>query len=105
MCYHRPMAHGMRVLILAGGLTVLSGGDAALAQKSDPLNDARAQYNQRNCDAAIRAAEEARAVPARADSADLIAARAYLERFRESAASDDLTNGRERLRRIDPQRL
>jgi thioredoxin-like negative regulator of GroEL len=35
----------------------------------------------------------------------LIAARAYLERFRDSAASDDLTNARERLRRLDPRRL
>ena len=53
-----------------------------------------------------RAAEEARgSLRRRADSADLIAARAYLERFRASGESDDLTNARERLRRIDPQRV
>ena len=51
------------------------------------------------------AAEQARLTPARADAADLVAARAYLERFRESAASDDLTNARDRLRRLDPQTL
>ena len=43
--------------------------------------------------------------PARADAADLVAARAYLERFRASDAAGDLTNARERLRRIDPQRF
>ena len=40
-------------------------------------------------EAAVSAAEEARS-PERADSADLIAARAYLERFRESVGPDDL---------------
>ena len=38
--------------------------------------------------------------PARADSANLIAARAYLERYRESAASEDLTNARDHLRSL-----
>jgi hypothetical protein len=71
----------------------------------DPLARARLLYNQRQFEAAISAAEEARRTPARADSADLVAARAYLERYRETAASDDLTNARDRLRRLDPQRL
>jgi hypothetical protein len=71
----------------------------------DPLARARALYNQHQFDAAVSEAEKARLLPSRADAADLIAARAYLERFRQSAASDDLTNGRERLRRLDPQHL
>jgi hypothetical protein len=71
----------------------------------DPLARARYLYNQRQYDAAVNAAEQARLTPARADAADLVAARAYLERFRISAASDDLTNARDRLRRIDPQRF
>jgi hypothetical protein len=71
----------------------------------DPLAKARLLYNQQLFEAAVDAAEEARLVPARADEADLVAARAYLERFRISAASDDLTNARDRLRRLDPQRL
>ena len=66
---------------------------------------ARLLYNQRQFEAAVSAAEQARLMPARADAADLVAARAYLERFRDSAASDDLTNARDRLRRIDPQRF
>src|SRR5207253_10413462 len=54
-------------------------------------------------EAAIRMAEQARAAPTLADSADLIAARSYLERFRETSSSDDLTKARDRLRRLDPQ--
>ena len=57
-------------------------------------------YNQREFTAALAAAEEASRTPARADSANLIAARAYLERYRESAASEDLTNARNHLRSL-----
>ena len=71
----------------------------------DPLAKARLLYNQQLFDEAVNAAEEARQIPARADEADLVAARAYLERFRDSAAADDLTNARDRLRRLDPQRF
>lgn len=78
---------------------------SSAAEKIDPLSQARLFYNQRDFTSAVKAAEQARLVPARADSADLIAARAYLERYRESAAADDLTSGRERLRRLEPQRL
>jgi hypothetical protein len=71
----------------------------------DLLARARLLYNERQFDAAVGAAEQARLIPARADGADLVAARAYLERFRASEADDDLTSARERLRRLDPQKL
>jgi len=71
----------------------------------DPLARARQLYNQQQYEAAVNAAEQARLTPARVDAADLIAARAYLERFRSSQASDDLTNARLRLRRLDPARF
>src|SRR5439155_8460231 len=71
----------------------------------DPLARARSLYNQKQFEAAVTAAEQARATPAHADAADLVAARAYLERYRASLASNDLTNARDRLRRIDPQRF
>jgi hypothetical protein len=58
-------------------------------------------YNQRDYTAALAAAEEAAQTPARTDSANLIAARAYLERYRESAASEDLTNARDHLRALN----
>src|ERR671939_692890 len=88
---------GLAVLVLMAG----PGASAA----DDPLSRARVLYNQKQFEAAVNAAEQARLMPARADAADLVAARAYLERYRQSAASDDLTNARERLRRLDPQRF
>jgi hypothetical protein len=72
------------------------------AASEEALVRARSLYNQRQFDAALEAAEEGRQTPTLADRADLIAARAYLERFRESASPDDLASARERLRRIDP---
>src|SRR5262245_23370762 len=98
LCYHRRMR-------LAAALVAVVGLGTFAHAADDPLARARVFYNQRQFVDAINAAEQARLVAARADSADLIAARAYLERFRESAASDDLTNARERLRRLDPKRL
>lgn len=75
------------------------------AAQRDPLDRARTLYNQRDFEAALAAADEARRSPERADSADLIAARAYLERFRDQSAADDLVRARERLRRINPARF
>jgi hypothetical protein len=93
------MAAACRLFLVL--LTAVPPASAA----DDPLARARLLYNQGQFEAAINAAEEARTVPARADAADLVAARAYLERFRESAATDDLANARERLRRLSPQRF
>jgi hypothetical protein len=76
-----------------------------LQAADDPLIRARLLYNQRQFEEAVNAAEQARQIPAHADLADLVAARAYLERFRESAAADDLVNARDRLRRLDPLRF
>jgi hypothetical protein len=90
---------------LAATTAVLMALFAPLAAADDPLSRARVLYNQGQFEAAVNAAEQARLTPARADAADLVAARAYLERFRASAASGDLVNARERLRRIDPQRF
>jgi hypothetical protein len=97
-----PMhADGFAVFVLSW----LIAAPAAAAAADDPRVRARLVYNERQITAAVSAAEEARLTPARADAADLIAARAYLERFRDSAASDDLTNARERFRRIVPVRF
>jgi hypothetical protein len=78
---------------------------AAAADPRDPLARARTLYNGGQYEAAIAAADQARLVVAQADRADLIAARSYLERFRESRAADDLDNARTRLKQIDPQRF
>jgi len=95
----------MRALCCALALSCFAGGVASAADSKDPLVRARLLYNQRLFEAAISSADEARRKPERADSADLIAARAFLERYRESAAAEDLTSARDRLRRIDPERL
>jgi len=60
-----------------------SASIGSAADPKDPLAHARTLYNQRQFDAAIAAADvEGRRTPDRADSADLIVARAYLERGR-----------------------
>ena len=87
-----------------GGLLLLWAASLA-AQSSDAHFRARLLYNDRQFEAAIVAADEARSAGVLVDAADLVAARAYLERFRESADAADLTSARERLRRIDPGRL
>jgi hypothetical protein len=84
---------------------LLAASTVSAADKPDALARARALYNQGEFQAAVNAAEQARLLIGMADGADLIAARAYLERFRESSATDDLANARDRLRRLDPQRL
>lgn len=101
MCYHASMRVGLVAVV---ALLVASTAFAA-AEERDPLTKARLFYNQRKFDAAIQAADEARSMPSLADAADLIAARAYLERFRESAGSDDLARAHDRLGRVDPRRF
>src|SRR5471032_3233427 len=93
----------MRRLAAAAALLLVT--TAPLLAADDPLARARTLYNEGRFDAAVNAAELARTTPSRADAADLVAARAYLERFRGSGAPDDLINARDRLRRIDPQRF
>jgi hypothetical protein len=88
---------------LAVSVALIVAVIAAPRAADDPLARARLLYNQGEFEAAVAAAELARQTPARADAADLVAARAYLERFRASDAADDLANARLRLRRIDPQ--
>jgi hypothetical protein len=90
---------------VVSAVLLLVATSASAADKPDALARARALYNQGQYEAAVNAAEEARLLAAAADSADLIAARAYLERFRETSTATDLTNARDRLRRLDPQRL
>ena len=75
------------------------------ADEHDALARARLFYNQREFDRAIEAAEKARIDPEWADRADLVSARAYLERHRETGAPADLEAGRERLRRLNPDAL
>ena len=104
MCYDGAMPARRSSSAFWSGVLALAwclAGPALAAQSRDPLERARVLYNQRQYTEALSAAEEAARTPARADSANLIAARAFLERYRESAASEDLTNARDRLRTLN----
>ncbi len=90
---------------LAAACCLVSLVAASAGAADDPLARARILYNQRQFEAAVIAADQARLTPARADSGDLVAARSFLERYRENAAAGDLVHARERLRRLDPQKL
>jgi hypothetical protein len=111
--YNRYLVHklacatiaGVRALPLAIALLLALPPAARAAEPKDALERARLLYNQKQYEKAVTAAEEARRNPERADSADLIAARAYLEQYRETAAAEDLANARDRLRRLSPQRF
>jgi len=95
----------VRALPLVIALSLALPSALRAAEPKDPIERARLLYNQREYERAVTAAEEARRNPERADSADLIAARAYLEQYRDTAAAEDLANARNRLRRISPQRF
>jgi hypothetical protein len=97
----------MRRLGWTAVLLLTLASSAASAEEPDPLARARLLYNEGKWDAAMAAADLARANPARVDSADLIAGRAYLERYRANEAQNpgDLISARERLRRLNPQRF
>jgi hypothetical protein len=91
------------LLLLVGVLPVAVAAEAANSQEA--IARARELYNARKFDDAIVAAEEARRTLELKDAADLIAARAYLERFRVTADAADLGNARDRLRRVTPERF
>ena len=80
---------------LCAALVLLTAG-AAAAQRAE-LAKARTAYNQRQFDTAIEAATVARKVPATADAATVVLARAHLERYRERANPDDLSAARNAL--------
>jgi hypothetical protein len=92
-------------LVVLGALLLAVAIPASAAEPRDLLARARLLYNQGLFEEAVTAADELGRSADRADSADLIAARAYLERFRETAADEDVTSARERLRRLNPDRL
>jgi hypothetical protein len=92
-----------RAALLLACMTVALS--AAAADDRTPLARARILYNQGDFDGAIAAADEARRTADRSDSADLIAARALLERYRASSRADDLGEARDRLRRIAAHRF
>ena len=87
------------VLLLAA---VSSLGQARVAVQSpeDALARARALYNARKYDEAVAAADAARAVPALANAALVVGARARLERYRALSQPADLADARDALKLV-----
>jgi tetratricopeptide (TPR) repeat protein len=85
--------------VLAAVVWLLTA-DTAAAQ-TDPLVRAHDFYNQRLYDAAIRLATEARKIPAHADAAAIVLARAHIERYRQRMGAEDLDAARSALMPID----
>lgn len=97
----------MNSRLLAVAVFIALAGNAALAQSPDapPLARARQAYNGGQFDAAINAALDARKALAAASSANVVLARAYLERFRGQFAAPDLAAAHEALNLVEPARL
>ena len=90
---------------VAAVLLCLADRPPRAADDDDPLARARQLYNQRQFDAAVRRPRR-RGGRRHAPTAPTWSPRAPTSSgFATSAASDDLTNARERLRRIDPERF
>jgi hypothetical protein len=89
----RPVGIAVAVLFLAG------------AAPQNPLVRARQLYNERQYEAAIEAAREARRRPELADAAAVVLGRAHLERYRGGSNASDLSAARESLVAVDSGRL
>ena len=77
----------------------------AAAGPRDVLSRAKQLYNGAQYDAAIAAAREAAQTPDLSDAAQLVLARAYLERFRQSGNADDKDAARDALKQARPASL
>ena len=75
------------------------------AAQPNALVRARQLYNTRQYDAAIAAAAEAQKVPALADAASVVFARAHLEQFRQTSTPSHLAAARAALLAVDASHL
>lgn len=88
------------------GLLLIVAASSAQVAVIDSLHQARVAYNERRFDDAISAAEAARSVPALANAAAVVLARARLERFRgDQGEPEDLSAARALLKIVDPAQL
>lgn len=94
----------MRLCVALATITFALAASGVSAQPN-ALARARQQYNARQYDAAIAAAAEAQKVPALADAASIVFARAHLEQFRQTSTSTHLASARAALLGVDAARL
>ncbi len=86
-------------------VVALMAAVTSAAGSRDALIRARQLYNSAQYDAAIDAARLAAAAPQGADAAQLVLARAYLERFRQDGDDADRDAAREALKQLRPAQL
>jgi len=84
-------------IVIASALILVT---TAAAGPRDILSRARQLYNGAQYDAAIDAARDAAETPALSDAAQLVIARACLERFRLTGSDDDRGTAREALKQV-----
>ena len=89
----------------AFGLCLMVLASSAQTQPLDALSRARRAYNNRQFEAAIAAAKEAQGTPAAANSATVVMARAYLDKFRASSDAADMEAARAALANVKPELL
>ena len=87
--------------VLFGVLLLLPTAGSA----QDPLGEARTFYNNRDYEAAERAARLALETPATANDARVVLGRIHLERYRQTDVPSHLTEARTALREVDPRTL
>ena len=90
---------GVCLGVLAAAVSSL-GQARPPVQSPDALSRARALYNARQYDEAVAAADAARSIPALANAALVVGARARLERFRRNSTPADLDDAREALKLV-----
>ncbi len=102
-----PARRLLVAVLMAAAVPMAVAAQKPAPQKpaGDPLARAKQLYNEQKLDAAIQAALDARRVPASANAAAVVLARAYLERFSRTAVASDLADAREALKQVDETRL
>ncbi len=91
--------------VAISALLIVAAGPAAADQQQPALARARQLYNVGQYATSIKAAEEARLLPALQDQADLLVGRARLELYRAGQKSDDLVRAQTALKSVRPQQL
>jgi hypothetical protein len=89
----------------AAALMVIAVGAMGQARPADPLTEARRLYNAQQYDEAAESAKTARAIPALANAASVVYARAHLERYRHSSDAAALDEARRALAVVDAATL
>ncbi len=95
----------MRFSVKRPALLAIVALSTLAADPDDTLSRARALYNSAQYDAAIETASTISHAQDLADAAQLVLARAYLERFRKSADKADERAAREALKQVRPAEL